>query len=212
MVARREFIELTGLTGAALLFGGVNPLHAFAGELGDGAELFIRGMADTAIVRLTEPEISRDERKDRMRALMVEYFFVPGIAQWVLGRFWRKVSKEERDEYLALFEDLLVETYVDRFATYNGETLQITKTDVRDKKDAIVSSKISRPEIGQAIQVDWRVRAKGDVYKIIDIMVEGISMGQTQRSEFASAIKNNDGDFAKFLEDLRARVNAASGA
>lgn len=186
---------------------------AYATGLAEDAEEFIRGMANTAIVRLTDTEITRDERKVRMRNLMAEYFFVRGIAQWVLGRFWRRASKEERDEYVTLFEDLMVESYVDRFASYSGETLAIVKTDVRNEKDVVVSSTLTRPETNEPIQLDWRVRARGDSYKIVDIMVEGISMGQTQRSEFASAIKNNGGDIAKFLVELRERVSiAASGA
>lgn len=209
--ARRQFLGLLAVV--ILLAGSMSARPAYAGELADDAEAFIRSMADTAIVRLTDAEITREERKVRMRELMSEYFFVPGIAQWVLGRFWRKASKEERDEYVALFEDLMVETYVDRFATYNGETLEIVKTDVRNEKDAIVTSTLIRPETTEPIQVDWRVRARGDVYKIIDIMVEGVSMGQTQRAEFASSIKNNGGDISKFLVELRERVDVAgSGA
>ena len=206
--ARRHF--LNSLVAIVLLSGMLETRPATAGDLGAEAEFFIRGMADTAIVRLTEAEISREERKVRMRELMKEYFYVPGIAQWVLGRFWRQASEEERNEYMVLFEDLMVESYVDRFASYSGETLSIVKTDVRNEKDAIVSSVLNRPEADVALQLDWRVRAHGEAYKVIDIMVEGVSMGQTQRSEFASAIKNNGGDIAKFLTDLRERVTIAS--
>ena len=184
-----------------------------AADLAKEAEAFILEMSKTAIIRLTDPEISSDERKVRMRDMMTEYFHVPGIAQWVLGRFWRQASSEERDEYLALFEDLMVVSYVDRFDTYSGETLVIVKTDVRDGKDVIVSSTMTHPETNKPVQVDWRVRVRGGDYKVVDIMVEGVSMGQTQRSEFASAIKNNGGDITKFLTELRERiVISGSGA
>jgi len=209
--ARRHFFGVIAFT--ALLSAMLAGRPAFSADLAEEAEGFIRGMADSAIVRLTDEAISRDERKVRMRELMDEYFFVPGIAQWVLGRFWRQASSDERDEYVVLFEELMVETYVDRFGTYNGETLEIVKTDVRSEKDVIVSSTLIRPSSPEPIKVDWRVRAQGDVYKIIDIMVEGVSMGQTQRAEFASVIKSNDGDIAKFLVELRERVVVAgSGA
>ena len=140
-------------------------------DLAEGAESFIGSMANTAIIRLTDGKISRSERKERMREFMDEYFFVPGIAQWVLGRFWRKASENERLEYVSLFEDLMVESYVDRFASYSGETLTILRTDIRNKSDVIVSCSILRPKSTDSIQVDWRVRAHGDSYKIIDIMV-----------------------------------------
>lgn len=209
--ARRRFLSLLAVF--ALLAGLVPGQPVYAGDPAEEAESFIQGMADDAIVNLTATDITRDERKNRMRELMDEYFFVPGIAQWVLGRFWRQASKEEREEYVLLFEDLLVETYVDRFATYSGETLEIVKTDVRNAKDVIVTSTLVRPTSTEPIEVEWRVRAHDDVYKIIDIMVEGVSMGQTQRAEFASAIKNNGGDISKFLAELRERiVVAGSGA
>lgn len=193
-----------------ILLSGTTARGSAEGDFAAGAEAFVRSMADQAIVSLTDPGITRVERKARMRRMMDEYFFVPGIAQWVMGRFWRQATDEQRDEYVELYEDLMIETYVDRFATYKGETLEVTKTDVRDGKDAIVTSTLLRPEINETIQIDWRVRASQGQYKIIDIMVEGVSMGQTQRSEFASAIKSNGGDIGKFLEDLRLRIASAS--
>lgn len=214
--ARRQFLQvliLPPLALVVLLSGMAVSRPAFSGELAADAEEFIHGMAKTAIIRLTDKEITRDERKVRMRALMDEYFYIPGIAQWVLGRFWRQASSEERAEYVILFEDLMVESYVDRFASYNGESLTIVKTDIRNGKDAIVSSTLVRPESSDPVELDWRVRARGGAYKVVDIIVEGISMGQTQRAEFASAIKNNGGDISKFLAELRERVViAASGA
>lgn len=186
---------------------------ASAASLEEEAEAFILGMAESAIIRLTDQEISRDERKDRMRLMMTEFFHVPGIAQWVMGRFWRQASSLERDEYVRLYEDLMVESYVDRFATYSGESLVIVKSDARNGKDVIVTSTLNRPLTNEPIQVDWRVRAYDGAYKVVDIMVEGVSMGQTQRSEFASAIKNNGGDISEFLSELRERVViAGSGA
>ena len=56
-----------------------------------------------------------------------------------------------------------------------------------------------------AIDADWRVRAQGNQYLIIDISVEGVSMAVTQRSEFASVIKNHG--FEGLLAALRARTD-----
>ena len=43
-------------------------------------------------------------------------------------------------------------------------------------------------------------------YKIIDVMVEGVSMGQTQRSEFSSVIRQHGGKVEGLLAELRKRV------
>jgi phospholipid transport system substrate-binding protein len=208
MINRRWIIIAVTGCFVALLGASSNVRRASADELAVGAESFIREMAQSAIRNLTEPDITREERKTRLQSVMDQYFHVPGIGRWVLGRHWRQASAEEREEYLELFGMLLIESYVDKFASYSGETLEIVKTDTRNEKDAIVSSTLKRPEINQVVQLEWRVRTNNGIYKIIDIMVEGISMGQTQRSEFASAIKSNDGDMGKFLEELRVRVSS----
>jgi phospholipid transport system substrate-binding protein len=56
------------------------------------------------------------------------------------------------------------------------------------------------------VKVDWRLRAREGNYKIIDLMVEGLSMGQTQRSEFASVIRQNGGTVEGLLSELRKKV------
>ena len=93
--------------------------------------------------------------------------------------------------------------YVNRFEKYSGETLTVTKTVVKKAGDVIVFTQISRSEGVKPINVDWRVRTDKGEYKIVDVIVEGISMGQTQRSEFASVIRQTGGKVKGLIEKLR---------
>ena len=177
--------------------------EARAEPLADGAGKFISSMASKAISALTEEGISREQRVARFRELLNDNFAVKSIGRWALGRYWRKATYAERSEYLQLFENLIVTSYVDRFEKYSGETLTVTKTEVKKAGDAIVFSQITRSEGVSSIKVDWRVRTKEGEYKIIDVIVEGISMGQTQRSEFASVIRKNGGKVKGLIAKLR---------
>lgn len=169
--------------------------------------MFIENLADEAIAALTAPDISRNEREARARALLADNFAVPAIGQFVLGRYWRVATEEQRTEYLQLFEQLIVSTYIDRFSRYSGEKLQVTRaTTDTASGDVVVYSQITRPA-GKPIEVGWRVRPVGSSFKIIDVYVEGVSMGLTQRSEFASVIRNNGGNVDALLEEMRRRIN-----
>jgi phospholipid transport system substrate-binding protein len=177
-----------------------------AGGAAEDAQAFILGLADQAIAALTPPGISRVERETRARVLLNDNFAVPTIGQFVLGRYWRTATPEERKEYLDLFEELIVVTYVDRFSRYSGERLKVTRTvSDNDSGDTIVYSEISRPA-GQPIEVGWRVRKYASSFKVVDVYVEGVSMGQTQRSEFSSVIRNNGGSLTALLDEMRRRV------
>lgn len=184
------------------------PLSADADDIGARAGAFVEGLVDKAIASLTVEDISTDERRDRFRALLREHFAIATIGRWVLGRHWRRATEAERSEFLTLFEDLIVAIYADRFTEYSGERLSVTKTLVSDEsRDALVFTRLARPEGGQAVTVAWRVREAQGMMRIIDVIVEGVSMSQTHRSEFGSVIRRNGGTVAGLIDELRRRLD-----
>lgn len=204
MVTRRKL--LAGWAVLALAASGF-PGAVRAEGFTDDARIFIESLAEQAIESLTRGNVPRPERVVRFQAILDKYFDVKTIGRWVLGRYWKKATEDERAEYLELFEQLVVDTYVDRFTEYAGKNpLSVTKTLTKKGSDIIVYSNIERSEGGKPVRVDWRVRARGGEFKIVDIMVEGVSMGQTQRSEFASVIRRNGGKIDGLLSELRKRA------
>ena len=181
---------------------------ARADSFGDGAQKFIADLAEAAITSLTGKDLEPIARERRLRALMLDHFAVKDIAKWVLGRrYWRRATDQQRAEYLKLFEDLMVADYARRFEKYEGETLAIRKTEVRDGGDAVVYSTMLRSGGEISVRVDWRIRAKDGTYKVVDILVEGTSISLTQRSEFASVIRRNGGNVEALLVELRKRLH-----
>ncbi len=201
MLKRRAI--LAGCVALALVFAAF-PGHA--ADPGEEARQFIESLAGKAIAALTVKEVPRKERVERFRVLLHEHFAVKTIGRWVMGRYWRKANTVERAEFMKLFEDLLVAIYVDRFADYAGVTLTVTKTITKGKADTIVYSKILQPDGSPLARVDWRVRVRRGEYKIVDVMVEGVSLGQTQRSEVASVIRKNGGKIQGLLGEMRKKV------
>ena len=189
----------------------------------DTARKFIESLADKAIQALAKQEVPRRERINRFRVLFNENFAVADIGQWILGRYWRTATENQRGEYLALFEDLMVVSYVDRFTAYAGEKLTITKTLPAGDGAAIVFSEIIRPAGGPPVRVDWRVGVKDDLregdiddrvgvkdedYKIVDVIVAGTSMSATLRSDFGSIIRRSGGEVAGLIDELRKKTES----
>ncbi len=188
----------------------IAPVRAADDDTQAKARAFIEGLADQAVQALTNASVPREEREKRARVLLRENFAVPTIAQWVLGRYWRVATPAEQQEYLSLFEDLIVVTYVDRFTRYSGERLRVTRSvGMGETGDVNVFSDITNPG-GAPIDIGWRVRTRDGSMKVVDVSVEGVSMGQTQRSEFASIIQNNGGQVSGLLTEMRRRLQQAS--
>jgi len=179
-----------------------------AAGIEEGADAFIKSLADRAIQSLTGKDTPRPERIKRFRAMFRENFAVKSIGKFVLGRNWRRANAEEREEYMVLFEDLMVVTYVDRFQRYAGEALKVSKARADSESIATVFSEIKRPAGAKPIRVDWRIGTNGTIYKVLDVIVEGTSMSNTLRSDFGSIVRREGGKVSGLLAALREKTAA----
>jgi len=162
-------------------------------------------------VEVLSKKVPRAERLMRFRQLFQADFDGPGIARFVLGRYWRSASEQEQQEYLKLFEDYVVFVYGTRLSNFNGETFKMLGSRT-DESGTIVSTDIISPSGEAPIKVDWRLIADHGSFKINDVIIEGISMLVTQRSEFASVIQRHGGQVGGLLELMRERTRIASAA
>src|SRR6185295_1139960 len=97
-----------------------------------------------------------------------------------------------------------VAAYSARLSNYSGEQFQV-KDEVPAGDDTMVNSQIVRPS-GPPVRVEWRVRKQSDGSLKIVVVVEGVSMTITQRSEFASVMQQGGG-----LAALNARLRDKVG-
>ena len=162
-------------------------------------------------VEVLSKKVPRAERLMRFSQLFQADFDGPGIARFVLGRYWRSASEQEQQEYLKLFEDYVVFVYGTRLSNFNGETFKMLGSRT-DESGTIVSTDIISPSGEAPIKVDWRLIADHGSFKINDVIIEGISMLATQRSEFASVIQRHGGQVGGLLELMRERTRMASAA
>ncbi|MFT5439857.1 MAG: phospholipid transport system substrate-binding protein [Alphaproteobacteria bacterium] len=170
----------------------------------ENADEFIRTVGQQAIDSLTGKEMSDEQRQNGFRTILNRTFEVPLIARFTLGRYWRRASKVQKKEYVELFEDFIVLAYTARFKNYNGKAFTVGKMRKIDERDALVQSELALKD-GRKIIVNWRVRSKTEP-KIIDVIVEGVSMAITQRDEFSAIINQNGGKIDGLLTALRKKT------
>ena len=164
-------------------------------------------MGRDVIRSLTGKSLSEDLREQRFRALLDSYFDVPGASKFVLARYWRQATDQQRSEFQQLFEKLLVQSYAKIFAEYNGERFAVIDGKPSDDGSIIVGSEIDRLN-GDVIHLDWRVEERAGQLRITDLIVEGMSMRITHRSDIASAMQNVGGKVPALLDALRQKTGS----
>lgn len=203
---------LRSLAFALVFVATAAPVAAAQGEYVARSESFIRTLAEQAIGTLSQKELNVEQRRQKFRSLLRDAFAVPGIARFVIGRYWRSADEKQREEYLVLFEDVIVNTWADRFSDYSGQKFEVRDAiDARgpqDSENAAIVRSVFYTDPSTPVRVEWRVANAGDVYKIVDVVVEGVSMANTHRDEFATVIRNNGGNVEGLLAELRRRRDA----
>lgn len=202
-MTRRSLIILSLLIGSTSLAAAPNAIAADANVF--MSELWTRA------VEVLDKKAPLTERLTRFRQLFQADFDGPGIARFVLGRYWRTASEQEQQEYMKLFEDYVIFVYGTRLSHFNGETFKVRGSRT-DESGTVVSTDIISPSGEPPIKVDWRLVADRGAFKINDVIIEGISMMMTQRSEFASIIQRHGGQVGGLLALMREKTNTASAA
>jgi phospholipid transport system substrate-binding protein len=174
-----------------------------AADQAEGAKAFIQGMAQKGIDFLSDESLSPEARKEEFRNLLRSSYDMRTIGRFALGTYWKTASKAQQEEYQKLFEKKIIDVYSARFSEYKGQKLDVTGVRMETDTDAIVTSFVVPAKGGEKVQVDWRVRNKGGQFKVIDVIVAGVSMAVTQRSDFASVIQRGGGDLNVLLAHLR---------
>lgn len=204
MMSHRRQLLAAGL----LLLGlGVAPAVFAPPALASGdPAAFVKDVSNQAITELAVAQGASDkDRAAKLKPILEQYFDMPGIAKYMLGSYWRKATPEEQTGFTAALTDFLALSYGKRFATYTGHEMAIGR--VRDDGDGLstVFSVVKLPS-GEEARVDWIILSQDASYKISDVKVEGLSLADTHRQEFASVISNNGGSVAKLIEVLKKKV------
>ncbi len=168
------------------------------------AAKFLESLGSKTVNVLRSSGSSLAQKEKTVRTLIGESFDFRKIGRFVLGRAWKKATSDQRDQYQSLFREFILRSYTRRLGGYAGQSFKITGTKPIGKSDVLVLTRISRPS-GPPILAGWRVRNGSNGYKILDVMVSGVSMAVTQRSEFRSVVRRQG--VGGLIEMLRLQVS-----
>ena len=170
-----------------------------------GAENFVSTMARRALDFLGNAQQTQAQKTESFRRLLEDNFDMETIGRFTLGKYWKVATPSQQTEYQRLFKKRVVEMYSRRFSEYKDQKIEVRSSRPEGENDVIVTSYVVQPGSPE-ILVDWRVRYKNGRYRIVDVIVEGVSMSVTQRSDFSSVIQQGGGDVAVLLDHLKSDI------
>ncbi len=169
----------------------------------DQVKVFINEVGSQIIKSADDKKLSVAQKKAKIISVIDESIDADWIARFVLGKNYRTMSEEHKAAFTKLYRDFMINTYGPKFQSYNGKRFDVT--DVTEQNGFYIAKAEFLPkDSNAAILVSFRVKERANKLVILDFIAEGISLIETQRSEFNSAISQKGVD--KFLEELKNRI------
>ena len=156
---------------------------------------------------------------DRQAALkLAEEKVIPHIdfeeaTRLAVGRSWAQATPEQKKKLTSEFQKMLVRVYSNAIQPYEGQTINVAPVRMKPgDTEATVHNTFARSG-GKPVGFDYSVRKTDQGWKIYDIVVEGVSLVLTYRSEFDNVVRQSGIDgLIKALAQKNAPAAAVGGS
>jgi len=147
---------------------------------------------------------SKEFKSKKLSEIALKTADINGVAYYTLGKYRKKLSDKQIEEYLDLFEKYFLKSFTSRLTDYSEPKINVVSAEVLSPKYTIVKSLLLATDKRPEVNIEWRVYTKNpDKPLIRDLIIEGLSLARTQKEEFASVIESNNGDVSKLFITLK---------
>lgn len=205
-IVRRTRDGILGLL-AGLLIGGIVPGFAAAADDHEGARRLVDAALEDTRQVFAEPELSRAEIAQRLRALLDRYVDLPRVGRDSLGAYWRRATQEQQAGFLALFESFLAAGYSGSMVKLGN--IQFGPSSVIDSADdvTVVQTDV-QVAAGDKLPVLFMVgRADDGSYRVVDVVAAAISMSKLLSADFGAVLRTNGGRFDALIDALEQKLS-----
>ena len=183
----------------------------------EGPDALVKRTAEDVLATVKSDADIQAGDQDKIFALaeekIVPNFNFDKVSRLVLGKNWTKATPDQKTAFQAEFRTLLIRTYATALSKYKNQTIEYKPLRMADgATTASVKTAILQPA-GQPIAVDYSLEKKADVWKVYDIVIEGVSLVTNYRGQFAQEIRQNGLDsLIKKLGDKNKAAMAKNAA
>ncbi len=173
----------------------------------ESSNAFVNELGNDVISILRNKHQSMAVRKSNFRKEIREHFDLPSIGKFIIARYWRRMNDAQHKKYISLFEDAVIENYASQFDNYKQQSLVITGSQKTKDGGTVISSEIRTPGKGTPLHIKWKVFKTSRGLKVLDVIVENVSMSLTLRNEYSSVISSRGGKVDSLFVYLKDKIN-----
>ena len=160
-----------------------------AGAVENGPTTVVEQTTSGVVGVLAQQDLPIDEKRRRIEQIVYESIDFDTLSKLVLARNWSRLTPEQQVQFTEEFKKHLSLTYARNIEGYKNEKVQVVGDREEARGDWTVKTRIVR-QSAEPIEVDYRMRQTAGTWKIIDVIIEGVSLVSNFRSQFQGIVAN----------------------
>jgi len=158
--------------------------------------------APDVLVRTTSEEVLRLVAEDKdlrngnpsklvdlIETRILPQFDMPKMTRLAVGKNWRQATQDQQRQLVKEFQTLLVRSYSAAYSAYRHVKVDVAPLRTLEGDDVTVKTKILLPGGAPPVAVDYAMNMTSDGWKVYNVVVEGVSLVTTYRTEFGVQIE-----------------------
>ena len=165
------------------------------------AEAYVQNLS-SKIIFIIENDAAIEKKRNQLLGVFKENASILTISRAALGSKWRTLNDRDKNRFTDAFTNYLVQKYGRQFEEFNGARLTIERSIDAGKRGVLVHTRLIMPATSP-ISVNWQVWQKNGTFKLIDIIIEDISMLTMEREEIKNRLTTHNGNINSLINDLK---------
>ncbi len=169
--------------------------------------IFVQSTVNRASQVLND-NLLKTEKIEKLKIIAKDTVDIKGVGFYSLGKYRKGLNDIQKKKYSDLFEKYFLKSFSSRLAEYSNPKINVNSQEKINENYTIVSSILVATEKRPEVKIDWRIYTKNPEKPLIrDLIIEGLSLARTQKEEFGSILKSNDGDINALFSSLENFIN-----
>jgi phospholipid transport system substrate-binding protein len=155
---------------------------------------FINDVANQVIKIASNESASKRQKASGIMNILEANFDVPWMSKFVLGAAYRDLTSDQQQVYTDQYQKYLLYSYLPNLLKYSNETFKIIDIKQTGQYDYTANTQVIRTDGKPPIQISYHIKISKNnpnLYKAIDIVVEGVSALLSERSEFQEIVQQS---------------------
>ena len=203
----KNYLFLFIVTASSLLADPMLEINDSKDDIESNPYNFIDSNAQRMVKVLTEQsdlfETDRIQYEQKIKDIFEPMIDFKRVAASVMGRkYYLLATKEQREEFVEIFKDSLLDTYAETLAQW-GDSKIITEIN-----DGYSNSQLKNVEVRQVLDtgnskypISYKLRKNDKDWKIVNIIINGVNLGLTFRNQFQALAVSQNGDIDATLSN-----------